>query len=58
MKALRTPAERFVGLPDYPFAENFVEVDDLEGGNLRVHYVDEGPRDADPIVLLHGEPTW
>jgi len=58
MKSLRTPAERFVGLPDYPFAENFVEVDDLEGGSLRVHYVDEGPRDADPIVLLHGEPTW
>ncbi len=58
MKALRTPAERFVGLPDYPFAEHFVEVDDHEGSHLRVHFVDEGPRDADPVVLMHGEPTW
>jgi haloalkane dehalogenase len=58
MKTLRTPAERFVGLPDFAFAEHFVEVDDHEGSHLRVHYVDEGPRDADPIVLMHGEPTW
>lgn len=58
MKALRTPAERFDGLLDYDFSENFALVDDHEGSRLRVHYVDEGPRDSDPIVLMHGEPTW
>jgi haloalkane dehalogenase len=58
MKALRTPDERFVGLPDYPFEPHYVEIDDTEGDTLRVHLVDEGPRDADPVLLLHGEPSW
>lgn len=54
METLRTPADRFVGLPDYPFAEHHAEVDD----GLRMHYVDEGPQDAAPVLMLHGEPTW
>ena len=58
MKALRTPDERFVNLPGYPFEPHYLEVDDLEGGTLRIHYVDEGPADAAPVVLMHGEPTW
>lgn len=58
MKALRTPTEYFNGLPNYDFSEHFALIDDHEGSRLRVHYVDEGPRDADPIVLMHGEPTW
>jgi haloalkane dehalogenase len=58
MKALRTPDDRFTDLPGYPFAPNYHDVDDGEGGTLRVHYLDEGPRDAAPIVLLHGEPSW
>jgi haloalkane dehalogenase len=45
-------------LPDYPFAPNYVDVDDDEGGTLRVHYLDEGPRDAAPVLLVHGEPSW
>lgn len=49
----RTPAARFENLADYPFAPHYVE---HEG--LRIHYVDEGPRDADPVLLLHGEPSW
>lgn len=53
MQALRTPESRFEGLPDYPFAPHFVEVD-----GLRMHYVDEGPADARPVLLLHGEPSW
>ena len=44
MKALRTPDDRFDGLPDFPFAPHYVEIDDGEGGRLRVHYLDEGPR--------------
>ncbi|HEY4401746.1 MAG TPA: haloalkane dehalogenase [Acidimicrobiia bacterium] len=58
MEALRTPDERFASLPDYPFAPHYVGIDDGEGGALRVHYVDEGPPDADPVLLLHGEPSW
>lgn len=53
MEALRTPEERFTGLADYPFAPRYL---DLEG--LRVHYIDEGPADAPPVLLLHGEPSW
>jgi len=53
LEILRTPDERFVDLPDYPFAPHYVEVD-----GLRIHYVDEGPREADPVFMLHGEPSW
>jgi len=58
MEVLRTPDERFENLSDYPFKPNYLEVPDGEGGVLRLHYVDEGPADGEPIVLIHGEPTW
>lgn len=49
----RTPDDRFENLPDYPFDAHYVEY-----GGFRMHYVDEGPRDADPVLLMHGEPSW
>ena len=60
MEALRTPDDRFDGLPDYPFAPHYVEVPSGDGsGTLRVHYVDEGPADAtETVLLMHGEPSW
>jgi haloalkane dehalogenase len=58
LQVLRTPDDRFEDLPGYSFEPHYVEVADGEGGRLRVHYVDEGPRDAEPVVLLHGEPSW
>jgi len=58
MKTLRTPDERFDGLDGYPFEPHYAEIDDLDGGTLRVHYLDEGPRDAAPVLLMHGEPSW
>jgi haloalkane dehalogenase len=58
VKALRTPDDRFTDLPDFPFQPRYVEIDDGEGGTLRVHYLDEGPATAAPVLLLHGEPSW
>ena len=58
MEVLRTPEARFDGLKDYPFAPHYVMVPDGEGGSLRMHYVDEGPRDGQPVVMIHGNPTW
>ncbi len=58
MDVLRTPDERFEALPGWPYVPRYVGVDDGAGALLRVHYVDEGPPDADPIVCLHGEPSW
>lgn len=53
MQILRTPDERFANLPGYPFQPRYVEVD-----GVRIHYVHEGPRNAPPVLLLHGEPSW
>jgi haloalkane dehalogenase len=60
VKVLRTPDERFVDLPDYPFAPHYLEIDSgVDDTRLRVHYLDEGPADAAETVLcLHGEPSW
>lgn len=58
MDYVRTPDARFENLPDYPFAPNYLDIGDTEGGALRVHYLDEGPADAAPILVMHGEPTW
>jgi haloalkane dehalogenase len=58
MEHLRTPDNRFEGLPGFPFAPHYVEVDDTEGGRLRVHYLDEGPNGAPIVLCMHGEPSW
>jgi haloalkane dehalogenase len=49
----RTPDERFAHLPEFNFEPHYKDV-----GGYRVHFLDEGPRDGQPILLLHGEPTW
>ncbi len=53
MKILRTPDERFLNLPGYAFEPHYTDV-----GDVRMHYLDEGGADADPVLLLHGEPSW
>jgi len=59
MKVLRTPDDRFDGLPDFPFAARYETITDAESGtDLRIACIDEGPRDAAPVLLMHGEPSW
>ncbi len=58
METLRTPDERFADLPDFAYTPRYCEVDDDEGGQLRMAWVQDGPETADPILMLHGEPSW
>ncbi len=58
MESLRTPEDRFVGLPDFEFEPGYADVPDLDGGTLRMAYVEAGPADGQPVLLLHGEPSW
>ena len=58
MVVLRTPDACFVDLPGYPYPSHYTEVEARGVEPLRMHYVDEGPRGATPVLLLHGQPTW
>ena len=58
MEVLRTPEECFGGLAGYPYPPSYVEVGADHDGPLRMHYVDAGPAAGDPVLLLHGQPTW
>jgi haloalkane dehalogenase len=58
MDVLRTPDDRFTDLPDFPYRPRYTEVDDDAGGRLRVAFLDEGPPEAEPVLLMHGEPSW
>ena len=58
MQVLRTPDARFEGLADWPFPPQYLTLTDADGTQLRLHYVDEGPRDGAPVLLMHGEPSW
>ena len=58
MDVARTPDDRFALVPDFPYLPHYCEVGDDEGGRLRIAYVDEGPSTSQPVLLLHGEPSW
>jgi len=58
MRILRTPEERFQALAEFPFAPNYLEIDSGAGPGLRIHYLDEGPRDGEIVLCMHGQPTW
>lgn len=58
MAILRTSYERFENLPDYDFEPHYHTVSDPELGAIRMHYVDEGPRDGRVVIMLHGQPSW
>ena len=50
---LRTPESRFANLSDFPYVPHYTEI-----GGLRIAYIDEGPRTAPVVLLMHGEPSW
>lgn len=52
-QVLRTPEARFANLPDFAYTPHYTEV-----GGVRIAHIDEGPRDAPIVLLMHGEPTW
>ena len=54
MDVFRTPDDRFADLPGYPWQPRYAQTSD----GLRMAVLDEGPRDAQPVLLMHGEPTW
>ena len=58
MQTLRTPADRFDDLPDFPYGPRYCDLPDTEGGVLRVAWVQDDPDSADPVLMLHGEPSW
>ncbi|WP_460606196.1 haloalkane dehalogenase [Jatrophihabitans fulvus] len=55
MDVFRTPDDRFADLDGFDFPPRYAEVD---GGRLRMAWVESGPADGEPVLLLHGEPTW
>jgi len=60
MDTLRTPEDRFAGLPDFGYAAHYAEVadGDGDGATVRMAWVEDGPADGEPVLLLHGEPSW
>jgi haloalkane dehalogenase len=58
LQFLTTPEHCFEQIIDFNYLPNFLQVDDSEGSLLKLHYIDEGPRDANVVLMLHGEPSW
>jgi haloalkane dehalogenase len=58
MQTLRTPDDRFADLPDFTYEPRYADVPDQDGGSLRMAWVEAGPAGGEPVLLLHGEPSW
>ncbi|MDG2501443.1 MAG: haloalkane dehalogenase [Porticoccaceae bacterium] len=58
MKILRTPDSRFASLEEYPFEPHYTVIKTDDGSDLRIHHIDEGPKDGAIILCMHGQPVW
>ncbi len=58
MDVLRTPDECFDNLDGYDFAPKYYDIKSTDNTTLRMHYLDEGPVDGEPILCMHGQPSW
>lgn len=58
MKTLRTPDEQFADLAGFGYPPEYADIPDGDGGMLRIAWVEDGPSGGDPVLMLHGEPTW
>ena len=58
MEVLRTPDERFKNLKGYPFEPHYTVIQTHDNSDLRIHHIDEGPKDGPILLAMHGQPTW
>ncbi len=58
MEILRTPDERFEHLSGYPFEPHYTIIKTDDGSDLRIHHIDEGPKDGPILLAMHGQPVW
>ena len=58
MKILRTPDERFEKITDFPYKPHYTDIKTNDGSDLRIHHIDEGPRDGPILLAMHGQPVW
>ena len=57
MKILRTPDDRFEGITDFPYQPNYTNIKTKDGSDLRIHHIDEGPKDGPILLAMHGQPV-
>lgn len=59
MEILRTPDDRFADLTGWGFEPHYTTITDAGSATpIRLHHIDEGPADANPVLCMHGEPSW
>ena len=58
MKILRTPDSAFKNIKNYPFEPHYTTIKTHDGSDLRIHHIDEGPREGPILLAMHGQPVW
>ena len=58
MKVLRTHDKYFESIKDYPFEPVYTNIETKDGTNLRIHHIDEGPKNGPILLAMHGQPVW
>ncbi len=58
MKILRTPESRFSNLKDFPYVPHYTLIKTHDDSDLRIHHIDEGPKDGPILLVMHGQPVW